>query len=118
MENKRPGKGLLGKCLQHDGPMPGNGWKDEGTNCDLKSFITQCGYVYIYIIYMYTYIYTYVDGDTCETCFHCQSLSNPRISSACALVASQISCQEGLKSANEALRISEESGDRRGQVGL
>lgn len=30
----------------------------------------------------------------------------------------QISCQEGLKSANEALRISEESGDRRGQAGL
>lgn len=46
--HKRPGKGILGQCLQHDGPMPGNGWKDEGTNSTSKVSQHTCGYVYIY----------------------------------------------------------------------
>ena len=76
---------------RHSWPMPTAWWANAREWLErwrhkqhFKSFTTHMWIcIHIFIIF----ICTYVDGDTCDTCFHCQSSLNPGSLMGCALVA-------------------------------
>ena len=82
--NERQEKAFLANAYSMMGQCQGMVGKMKALAQHFESFTT---HMWICIHIFRIFICTYVDGDTCETCFHCQSSLSPGSLMGCALVA-------------------------------